>query len=374
MMQRSANPASAASSDEFAADYFSARKQFLRLASNIGAQIASYPIGARGPAGEHLSIDTAHFSNAASKRLLVLTSGVHGAEGLAGSALQQYLLRTRFSDPRKQPACTVLFVHAVNPYGFAHIRRANENNVDLNRNCITRFPGPDNPAYADFDFLLNPRAPLRPHQPFLPQLLWLGIRRGPRTARQAIAGGQYAFPRGLFYGGAERQQSTETLYQILRMFATQQTRHVLHIDIHTGLGKYGYATLLAHEAPGSDELCQLQAWLSAERVLSSYAAGATTYAAIGTLGWLTKEIFAHAKVYAATMELGTYSLLHVLSALRRENQYHHYGAADASTGLQVKADLLQAFCPADARWRARVLQHGARVFREAALGLQLVAC
>src|SRR5690606_39367139 len=28
----------------------------------------------------------------------------------------------------------VLLIHAINPYGFSHIRRVNEDNIDLNRN------------------------------------------------------------------------------------------------------------------------------------------------------------------------------------------------------------------------------------------------
>ena len=30
----------------------------------------------------------------------------------------------------------VLLVHAVNPYGFSHLRRANEDHIDLNRNFL----------------------------------------------------------------------------------------------------------------------------------------------------------------------------------------------------------------------------------------------
>ena len=52
----------------------------------------------------------------------MITSGIHGVEGHAGSALQQLWLAVFAGDP---PADTgVLLVHALNPYGFAHGRRA----------------------------------------------------------------------------------------------------------------------------------------------------------------------------------------------------------------------------------------------------------
>ena len=44
----------------------------------------------------------------------------------------------------------VLMLHAINPHGFSHLRRGNEDNVDLNRNFIDwTAPPPGNAAYAD---------------------------------------------------------------------------------------------------------------------------------------------------------------------------------------------------------------------------------
>ena len=50
---------------------------------------------------------------------------------------------------------------SLNPYGFAHLRRVNEQNIDLNRNFLLpgeRFEGAD-PTYASLDGLLNPTSP-----------------------------------------------------------------------------------------------------------------------------------------------------------------------------------------------------------------------
>jgi len=62
--------------------------------------------------------------------------------GYAGSSIQlaiiQYLYDQRLyhksGGERKLP--TIVFVHALNPYGMKMWRRVNENNVDLNRNFI----------------------------------------------------------------------------------------------------------------------------------------------------------------------------------------------------------------------------------------------
>ena len=65
--------------------------------------------------------------------LLIHISGTHGVEGYVGSFIQQHLLYEYKHDPQGP---TVMFVHGLNPYGMAHYRRVNENNVDLNRNAI----------------------------------------------------------------------------------------------------------------------------------------------------------------------------------------------------------------------------------------------
>ena len=67
---------------------------------------------------------------------------------------------------------SVLFYHAVNPHGFSHGRRVNEDNIDLNRNFrdFSR-PIPRNDAYADV------------HAFMLPADLAAG-RRGARGARR----------------------------------------------------------------------------------------------------------------------------------------------------------------------------------------------
>ena len=85
---------------------------------------------------------------------LVLSSGTHGVEGYAGSAIQlEFLhaaLREAVEDSRSQRKVSskdpknggkrrrrVLLLHAVSPFAMRHNRRFNEHNVDLNRNALT---------------------------------------------------------------------------------------------------------------------------------------------------------------------------------------------------------------------------------------------
>jgi predicted deacylase len=56
-------------------------------------------------------------------------------EGFCGSGIQIGLLQEGLAE-RLPPAVRVLVIHALNPYGFSHLRRVNEDNIDLNRNFV----------------------------------------------------------------------------------------------------------------------------------------------------------------------------------------------------------------------------------------------
>ncbi len=60
-----------------------------------------------------------------------------GAEGYAGSAIQIAILSdicaSYNAEEMRHRHPTLVFVHALNPYGFANNRRVNEDNIDLNR-------------------------------------------------------------------------------------------------------------------------------------------------------------------------------------------------------------------------------------------------
>ncbi|MDQ6639506.1 MAG: M14 family metallopeptidase, partial [Pseudomonadota bacterium] len=57
--------------------------------------------------------------------------------------------------------------------------------------------------------------------------------------QQAISGGQYRHPDGLFYGGSEPAWSHTTVRQVLRHHGGRCAR-LAWIDLHTGLGPSGH--------------------------------------------------------------------------------------------------------------------------------------
>lgn len=83
--------------------------------------------------GKRFFLDVAQVGADSPKNLLILISGTHGVEGFCGSGCQVGYLTDRVYEALPADA-RVLLVHALNPFGFAWLRRVNEENVDLNRN------------------------------------------------------------------------------------------------------------------------------------------------------------------------------------------------------------------------------------------------
>ena len=115
--------------------YSEIRDAFLEASADIKAKIFSYRHDLKGPEGEDLFTDVAIVGDPRAKSLVVVMSGTHGVEGYYGSKAQAAWMREM--EGRKTPeGVAIVFIHLINPWGAAWIRRTNENNVDLNRNFL----------------------------------------------------------------------------------------------------------------------------------------------------------------------------------------------------------------------------------------------
>jgi predicted deacylase len=347
----------------FPDDYPSAREAFLAAAHAAGAALYSLPIAALGPHGERLSIDIAWLGAATAEKLLIHSSGLHGVEGFAGSAVQQQLLR---QPPALAADGALLLVHLLNPFGMAWLRRTNAANVDLNRNFI--FDSHLRPrvakTYAELDPLLNPAAAPGPDLAY-PLLLYRLLRHGYRPLKSAIAEGQYLFPKGLFYGGAELQPEVRLYHDWLQAHLLAPEK-LLVIDLHTGLGRTGQESLF--QSLAATPAAALSRLLDAPVLSDAKNTRVLGYRPSGSHEKLFHKLFSASPVDFITHEFGTRPSLSVLQALRRENQWHHFGRG--TIDHWSKRALKEAFCPAEPNWRQLVLKRGVGLVQK---GLDLLA-
>ncbi|MFV1991047.1 MAG: DUF2817 domain-containing protein, partial [Acidimicrobiales bacterium] len=138
-----------------ARNYAIARTEFLEAAAAADTEIAHVMHPETGLEGEDLAIDLAWLGPRDADRILMVMSATHGVEGFAGSTLQtQTLIEHAGALPDN---LGLLFVHALNPFGFSWTRRVNEDNVDLNRNFVDfDAPLPLNDSYESIADLLVP--------------------------------------------------------------------------------------------------------------------------------------------------------------------------------------------------------------------------
>ena len=257
-----------------------------------------------------------------------------------------------------------MLIHALNPYGFAHNRRVNEHNVDLNRNALVAFPGPTNPGYQSLNTWLNPASPAPRLDDFVWRALPLLIQHGRTTLAQAIAAGQYEFPQGLFYGGREREPSLNIFANLLAAPRFANVQRVIHLDLHTGLGRYGQYQLLLEESPSTPEFEFFTRVFGIAMVKSDHASQATHYSAHGILPTLTRHAFPSALTLTATLEFGTLAPATLLRILRAENRVHHHGARRSADAIRICTALRAALAPNDPAWRTAVIEGGRRLFTQ----------
>jgi hypothetical protein len=354
--------------DAFSPNYAAARERFRSVAAARGWRLDSYPVSAAGFADGDLTLDTARVGPAVAERLLILSSGLHGPEAPFGSAVQLAWLDALPAGWATPPGMAVLLLHALNPFGFANLRRVNEDNVDLNRNFLEPDDFPrlrDLTAreYGPLDPYLNPPRPPGPLDLFTLVFLRALVRFGRSRLTQVIPAGQYAFPKGIFFGGERRARSTEIIMgEVLHWVGT--ARLVVHLDFHTGLGPFGAYELLSSDAIGSERVKVAERLFGKGRIVHDHQTPGG-YHNHGDMGeWLSRR-FADRDYLYLCAEFGTYSGVRVIGTLRRENQAHHWSGHDEPLFKTIKSQMAETFTPRSPAWRWTVVQKSLNLIRTA---------
>jgi hypothetical protein len=330
--------------DNFSPNYHTARDRFRHQATTLSWQQESHLVGA------DLSIDVAISTYLPNRPTILVTSGLHGGEGFFGAAVQLALLEagTLATD------LNWVFIHALNPYGFANLRRCNEDNIDLNRNFLLlgeEYQG-SSPIYGKISPVLNPQH-LGKIDWFLPQMLGAIIKYKLANIWQAIAEGQYDFPQGLFFGGQVASKTQQILQEYLPQWVGN-SQNILHLDFHTGLGKWGTYQLLMDTMVTTAELQNLQTYFGAESILA-VDGGRKKYQVRGNIGQWTRQLLQPRNYNYFCAEFGTYPFAKVLLTLRQENYVHHWLDAADPVYLRTKKQMQEIFCPESEHWRSTVI-------------------
>ena len=353
----------------FSADYASARERFRAAGARAAARMTSYLLpDHHGPGGEPLTLDVAHFGGAEAQSALIVIAGTHGVEGLAGSGCLVGLLEDRLHDELPASGCIVL-LHAINPYGFAWLRRVTEDGVDLNRNFVDfSRPLPSSEAYERLHECLVPtqwQGDVR--RAADEALLAYAQQHGMAALQAAVSGGQYTRPGGLFYGGIRETWSARMLLRVLRELVPASVRSLAMLDLHTGLGPPAYGEPILDAGDGKVRERALR-WFGAD--VRDLSAGESVSARLtGTLARGIERARPELELTAIGLEFGTRPVMEVLTALRADHWLHSHAAGDAAAGAQIRRQMRDVFYCDSPAWQAAVYGRTADLAFRALRGL-----
>ena len=352
----------------FSKSYAEARQKFLEAAQAAGLKVHSHYHPRPGRDGESLAMDVVREGPADAKDLLIISSACHGVEGYCGSGVQVNALRdAAWRQSAREAGVAVLYIHALNPHGFSHVRRVTHENVDINRNFHDYSqPLPVNTAYREVQPLLLPEVwpPDAANAAAVAQFI---AERGMPAFQAAVSGGQHEFADGLFFGGRGPTWSNLTLRNVLREHG-RACQRMAWIDLHTGLGPSGVGERIFACADDKAALARAKAWWG--QGITSIYDGSSTSAYLTGLMWMAAyDECPQAQYTGIAMEYGTQPMEKVMHALRGDHWLHLHPEAPAALRQQIKQDLMDAFYVDTDEWRQQIVDQAMEAMHQAVSGL-----
>ncbi len=375
-----ASPPGPDPSQWFPADYAQSRARFRADCENAKSGPAdfcrSWKIGSR--VDDDLTVDYGFFSRGGD-RLLIIQSGIHGSEAHSGAAAQALVMR-KYLPALLAKGIDVVFIHALNPYGFKYGRRTDEFNVNLNRNFSADGSAYKivNKDYRKFRNVFEPTGPVRNvaiaslHEDlvFFKGFANSGFKSKPLM--DGLDNGQYEFPRGINYGGKRPEEQTRFLRQAIGPLLSRPYRKVLLLDYHTGLGDNGVLSVILGIKPAAAPLVELKNMLGGQEkngIVIKTADSPGFFATFGDVIDFTPGLARDPdRMLAVTMEYGTLgtdpiSELKSASRMILENQAHYNGCSTPNVCQAVTDDFRALFNPPDVAWRVKILNEADLVFQ-----------
>lgn len=352
----------------FSPSYAQARVKFLEAAATASARIESFNHPLAGKDGETLAMDLALDGAPASERLLIVSSACHGVEGHCGSGVQVFALHDAdWRAKARDAGVAVLYIHALNPWGFSHGRRVTNENVDLNRNFhdFSR-PLPQNAAYARVHPLLLPATwpPDAANQAAVQAFI---AQDGLAAWQAAISGGQHEFEDGLFFGGRAPTWSNQTLRAVLARHAAA-ARRVAWIDLHTGLGPSGVGERIWAGGNDTAAIARAKRWWG-DQVTSIYDGSSSSSVLTGLMWESIHDAAPQAEYTGIAMEYGTEPITEVLDALRGDHWLARHPEAPPALAREIRVRMLRAFYTDTDAWKQQIASQARQALFQAADGL-----
>ena len=354
----------------FGEDYGAARAIFLTVCRKHGVFAGSWlNENARGPDGELLLCDTAYWGDPDASKLIVVSSGTHGAEAGCGSAIMSAWME-ELSHKRLPDGVAALFIHTLNPWGFAHMARTTEDNVDLNRNFIDfNFAAPKNADYAMLHTVFTPQIwSADARDTIFSDMRNFHRRHGDEAFLNAMRAGQYQFEDGIGYGGRCPAWSRQIFEHIVKSVCAPRRRAV-YVDLHTGVGEYAKPAFICFHEPESSAYRRAAAWWGVDGGQPGNQPTEKNVRYNGTILQAFPNLLPGVETTVTCLEFGTLPMEEVQLAIIADNWLRRPQSASSEGRAEAKALVRNAFYPDDPYWRDQVLSKGIELLNKAVKGI-----
>jgi len=365
-----------AASEVFATNYADARSRFRAACADAWVEVETRPHPLSGPDGGDLSTDIAWIGPRDARKVMLLMSSTHGVEGFCGSACQIDWLRECGADGLP-PDTATLIVHAINPHGFAWLRRVNEDGCDLNRNHVDfSLPLPENSGHDELVDAFVPKSldaeTLAAADTAVDAFKQTKGETAYRIARQA---GQYKHAHSTFYGGAKPTWSRRIFEDILADYDLPGRDFTIVLDYHTGLGPYGYGEMILTnpvDGPGPARALAIYN----ETVGIPLLGTSTSVQVHGSWGMTFERAFTGGNYLGFGLEYGTYQQPRGLQVMRADHWLYAYGkGGDGEIDLndpavdKIRQAMKDHSFPDELGWKEAVLWRSRQVQRQSLAAL-----
>jgi hypothetical protein len=356
----------------FSTSYAAARAKFLEAATTAGMTLRSYEHPLKGRDGETLAMDVVLDGPPDAKKLFIVSSACHGVEGYCGSGVQVFAAHdAEWRAKARAGGVAVLYIHALNPHGFSHVRRTTHENVDLNRNFHDfSQPLPVNEAYREIHDLLLPAQwpPTGENEAAIAAYI---DTHGVARYQAAVSQGQHEYADGMFLAAPAPTWSNQTLRQVLQAFG-QRAKRIAWMDLHTGLGPSGLGERIFACDNDAKALARARAWWDGGGAtpVTSFYDGSSSSAHLTGLMWASvPDECPQAEYTGMAMEYGTLPILDIIAALRADHWLHKHPEMPAEQQAAIKRQMMNAFYVDTDEWREQIVAQARQAMFQTVDGL-----
>ena len=140
-------------------------------------------------------------------------------------------------------------------------------------------------------------------------------------------------------------------------------RQVAFIDLHTGIGPYGFGEIMSNHGAHDPGHQIMQRWWGTEATYFDDGTSSSYYV-VGDTQIAVTQILTNAQIAGITLEYGTIpSKEDMMNAVRADNWLYVHGDVQSPKGRTIKAQIRAAFYQEHDDWKEMVVERGHYVMK-----------